>query len=484
MQSPTNSNTYGVESPSSSSHRGSPDVPVKQEHHHHGHAAIMESTTVSPVACSNNDPKDDLDIVLLHEDFPILVALAAKVKETRKKMAAGGVTPQHPLQVRPKTKLQPDAVLQSVDRMQQTFLARPDGRHETIPRGRYPVTDAILEESLLLLQNEFECGEMWLQQQQTAGSTAPAAAAAAAAMPTGAMTTTSQKKRGRKTGNTSNGKEAIAIKYSKWQTDILMNWMIAHKDQPFPDQQAIESLMQRTGLSQSQVVNWTTNVRKRNRKATCEGGKKPHHFIDFLFLAQDREEKQQQQLATEAAAAQSSLLLSSPPPSSQPSDPLFRQPPTQPVYSGHHPNHQTPRDDSSEQVLDTCISRDIFDEVEPLPVDAKTEESLMAEFAQDWLHQKDRQHQPDDLGLATLDDNFLDFMDNTDTNTTNASDEHHRPGPALLPSVTDDSHEQQQGASSATRPRIDSMEHIAGLGMEDDDIQKWVEENGLAGTED
>jgi len=44
-------------------------------------------------------------------------------------------------------------------------------------------------------------------------------------------------------------------------------------------------------LTYAQVVNWTTNVRKRNLKATVEQGKKPHHFIDFLFLADDREKR-------------------------------------------------------------------------------------------------------------------------------------------------------------------------------------------------
>jgi hypothetical protein len=45
------------------------------------------------------------------------------------------------------------------------------------------------------------------------------------------------------------------------------------------------------GLTYSQVVNWTTNVRKRNLKATVEKGKKPHHFLDFLFLADNREKR-------------------------------------------------------------------------------------------------------------------------------------------------------------------------------------------------
>ena len=45
-------------------------------------------------------------------------------------------------------------------------------------------------------------------------------------------------------------------------------------------------------MNYSQVVNWTTNVRKRNLKATVEGGKKPHHFLDFLFLAEHRDKKE------------------------------------------------------------------------------------------------------------------------------------------------------------------------------------------------
>ena len=49
----------------------------------------------------------------------------------------------------------------------------------------------------------------------------------------------------------------------------------------------------KTNLTYAQVVNWTTNVRKRNLKATVEGGKKPHHFLDFLFLVQNREKKKE-----------------------------------------------------------------------------------------------------------------------------------------------------------------------------------------------
>ena len=60
------------------------------------------------------------------------------------------------------------------------------------------------------------------------------------------------------------------------------------------------------GLTTSQVVNWTTNVRKRNLKATVEKGKKPHHFLDFLFLANDRDKKAAQNSEVNKAPHQKS----------------------------------------------------------------------------------------------------------------------------------------------------------------------------------
>jgi hypothetical protein len=113
----------------------------------------------------------------------------------------------------------------------------------------------------------------------------------------------SRKKQGRATK-----KDAIAVKYSFWQTSILMKWMINHIEDPFPSPDDVKSLMQQAGLTHSQVVNWTTNVRKRNRKATCEGTKKPHHFVDFMFLVQNREEKKKAATGGVASSPRSASL--------------------------------------------------------------------------------------------------------------------------------------------------------------------------------
>jgi Homeobox KN domain len=88
-------------------------------------------------------------------------------------------------------------------------------------------------------------------------------------------------------------KEAIVTKYPKYQTDILMKWMIEHKHNPCPTLADIEYLKIHTGLNGQQITNWTTNVRKRNVKATTKNGKKPHHFIDFLFLSYQHDRQQQ-----------------------------------------------------------------------------------------------------------------------------------------------------------------------------------------------
>lgn len=311
----------------------------------------------------SDDPNivlDDFDIMLLHEDFPHLLAIAVKAKATRRKIAiavaaaasekkqAGTATTntssvkknkgdddQHknsrsqpptffpPTTYLAKTALRPDDILGAVERMQQALLEdstddtqlttssskkkeqHPPKKRSTkhqIPRGRYPITDSIMEDSMLLLQNEHECGEKWLAEHSPQTQHQLGSQSSSACLPQQQQQYSPPIiKRGRDDPQPQQhhhhwSRGVVAPKYSKPQTDILMNWMIEHTEAPYPDNEAVRELSACTGLTHTQVVNWMTNVRKRSLKATCEGGKKPHHFIDFLFLVRDRENKEYQEL--------------------------------------------------------------------------------------------------------------------------------------------------------------------------------------------
>jgi len=270
--------------------------------------------------------QDDLDIMLRHQDFPRLLSLVAQVKRARRNgygaadasateatvaVVASTETKKNGTPKKKKEKgsgkkqgtgsdtataatdncLREDEgeVADAVARLQEQLLSNPsDQKGRIIAYGVYPITDSILRDNIAMLQSELDRYNGGGGGVGTDGNNGDDVLAAPSPTATGMKKPTTSN-----SNNSSSPKrgDGIAIKYSKWQTDILMGWMIEHIDEPFPSQRDIGQLMERTGLSNSQVVNWTTNVRKRNRKATCRGGKKPHHFIDFLFLKQDREGK-------------------------------------------------------------------------------------------------------------------------------------------------------------------------------------------------
>eukprot|EP00592_Proboscia_alata_P010368 CAMPEP_0194357730 /NCGR_PEP_ID=MMETSP0174-20130528/5167_1 /TAXON_ID=216777 /ORGANISM="Proboscia alata, Strain PI-D3" /LENGTH=760 /DNA_ID=CAMNT_0039127871 /DNA_START=51 /DNA_END=2333 /DNA_ORIENTATION=+ len=226
---------------------------------------------------SHKNSLNEFDRVVGHEDFGQIICLAAKVK------AAHFISVLPSSQPWEKTS---DLSFLTVgvpkkDHVDQTLLkmrlfngpaALPKSKATIVPRGMFSQTDSLVDAAIEGLTGEFQRCLTFL------GNNGPS---------------TINKKREKNNATSDGPTESVAVKYSKRQTDILTNWMIEHRRHPFPDAREIKELSAATNLSYSQVVNWTTNVRKRNLKATVEGGKKPHHFLDFLFLADARERSSQ-----------------------------------------------------------------------------------------------------------------------------------------------------------------------------------------------
>lgn len=54
-------------------------------------------------------------------------------------------------------------------------------------------------------------------------------------------------------------------RFSKEVVRMLRNWLNAHKARPYPTNEEMELLQQRTGLNKTQISNWFANARRRGK---------------------------------------------------------------------------------------------------------------------------------------------------------------------------------------------------------------------------
>ncbi|KAJ8118666.1 hypothetical protein OPT61_g406 [Boeremia exigua] len=54
-------------------------------------------------------------------------------------------------------------------------------------------------------------------------------------------------------------------RFSKDVVRMLRNWLAAHKARPYPTNEEMEMLQQRTGLNKTQIANWFANARRRGK---------------------------------------------------------------------------------------------------------------------------------------------------------------------------------------------------------------------------
>lgn len=164
-------------------------------------------------------------------------------------------------------------------------------QEQMMSRGECLITDSLIDETIRTLAEALKfCLD--LKKQIRSGHTLERAAASSAAGKTGPATSSAVQERGAVKSSSrkrTKNKKCIAQKFSKFQTDILTKWVIENCQDPRPSDEDEEELSRETGLTKRQVKTWVANVRKRNLKATIEREKKPHHFLDYLFLAVERE---------------------------------------------------------------------------------------------------------------------------------------------------------------------------------------------------
>ena len=203
--------------------------------------------------------KDDTERWMCHQDFAPSMFLSMQLKDITCALARGSKATIEELKALHDID-NANACLELIKESQGVDLGLP-----VLPRGVFPHVDTIVDETFQSAQEEMALLEQRYYQKSMENKEI-------------------SKKRKPDT-------LAIASKLNKACTDYLTEWMIDNAANPYPTQEDIAMLSLGCGLDPTQVNNWATNIRKRNQKATVEGGKKPHGFLDFQFLAVDRDRR-------------------------------------------------------------------------------------------------------------------------------------------------------------------------------------------------
>ena len=206
--------------------------------------------------------EDDNIRMICHEDFDNYLLLAMQVKEITDAMGRGSA-------VSPTTFIQStdyDEANDAIERMKKAQLPSGLSMPPTCPRGLFPWIDGMLDHLIATLEKRMEHFHRFYNKMRPQLDI---------------KKDTSKTKR--------QATDAIATKYPFQQSSYLCEWIVDHAAHPYPSAIDVQSLSMGSGLTELQVSNWASNVRKRNQRPTCDKGKKPGGFLDYAFLTAKRD---------------------------------------------------------------------------------------------------------------------------------------------------------------------------------------------------
>jgi len=157
---------------------------------------------------------------IAHQDFGIFILLATKVKIIRNNLISGTVpnksdvlTVAHIESRKGENEVKDTAKFIQTKLLFGSKYASINIPNIIIPKGKFKLTDDLMKESIVSLVREFNRCMTWYN-----------------AFIDKSLPMSPPRKRSRLSNDRKkkNG-DAIAVKYSKYQTDILTNWMIEHR---------------------------------------------------------------------------------------------------------------------------------------------------------------------------------------------------------------------------------------------------------------
>jgi hypothetical protein len=88
-------------------------------------------------------------------------------------------------------------------------------------------------------------------------------------------------------------------RFSKEVVRMLRNWLNAHKARPYPSNEEMELLQQRTGLNKTQISNWFANARRPDTPAPRHG----KHYLNPMERWQSSPPEHEPAAASDIARA-------------------------------------------------------------------------------------------------------------------------------------------------------------------------------------